>query len=123
MPHNIQTQVCDPVVASALDWIDWCSMAENYWCDSDIPEDNNEESVNMQELINSLNVLSSNQETIYNQMNDYYSSVMQKLSSLADMYYSAEGEPVAEPVIDKREQQRLELKAQIEALQYQMDNL
>ena len=116
--------MCDPIVASAVEWIDWCAAAENHGCyvTETENEDVNDESVNMQELIDSLSVLSSNQETIYNQINNYYSSIMQNLSSLAEMCSSSVVEP-AEAVIDEREQQRLQLQAQIEALQYQMENL
>ena len=121
--------MCDPIVASAVEWIDWCAAAENHGCyvteteDEDTnDEDTNDESVNMQELIDSLSVLSSNQETIYNQINNYYSSIMQNLSSLAEMCSSSVVEP-AEAVIDEREQQRLQLQAQIDALQSEMINL
>jgi hypothetical protein len=87
-----------------------------------------QETVNMQELIDTLGVLSSNQETIYNQMNEYFASIMQNFTTLAEMYYSTpvnnvQEEVVEEPVIDEKEQQRLELQAQIDALQAQMENL
>ena len=129
LPHNVQTAACEPVVASAMENIDWCWTAESYGCYPAVVENENqqEDSLDMQALIDSLNVLSTNQETIYNQINDHYSSIMQNFSTLAEMYYShpvnVVDESVVEPVIDEREQQRLELQAQIEALQYQMENL
>ena len=126
LPHNVEAQVCNPIVKSAVENIDWCANAESYGCYSAKQE--NEESVNVQELIDSLNVLSTNQETIYNQMNDSFSTVLQNLSSLSEMYNSLSyvNEPwyyEEEPIIDEREQQRLELQAQIDALQNEMNNL
>ena len=126
LPNNLQSESCESVVASALENVDWCETAKNYGCYPTATNgETTEESVNLQELIDSLNVLSTNQETIYNQMNTYYSSIMQNFSTLAEMYYSAPANVVVdeEPVVDEREQQRLELQAQIEALQYQMENL
>ena len=129
LPRNVQVQLCDPLVASAVKDIDWCASAENMgcWCQSVEQENVSEESLNIQELVDSLNVLSANQETIYNQMNESFSVVLQNLSTLAEMYYNNPTNNIAEsqwePIVDEREQQRLELQAQIEALQYQMENL
>lgn len=125
MPKNLKTESCDVAVASAMENIDWCAAAQSYNC---YPEEtSNETTLDVQWLIDSLNILSTNQETIYNQMNDSFSVVLQNLSALAEMYSSISNvnEPVyyEEPVIDEREQQRLELQAQIEALQNEMNNL
>ena len=123
MPKNLQAASCDSAVASAMENIDWCAAAKSYNC---YPEETKSENIDIQWLIDSLNVLSTNQETIYNQMNDSFSNVLQNVSALAEMYNSLSNmnEPVyEEPVIDEREQQRLELQAQIEALQNEMDNL
>ena len=135
LPHNIQWQLCDPLVTSAVENINWCTAAEEKGCYSEeIEQDWSEESVNIQELVESLNILSTNQETIYNQMNssfvqldNYYTSLEQMMSNLSSVcsaqQYYVEPAYVEEPAIDEREQQRLELQAQIEALQNEMNNL
>ena len=126
LPKNLQSKSCDSAVASAMEWVDWCASAEKYGCYPVQSEAT--ESVNIQELIDSLNILSSNQETIYNQINDSFSVVFQNLSSLSEMYNSLINRNevwyyVEEPVIDEREQQRLQIQAQIDALQNEMANL
>lgn len=129
LPNNIKPMDCESAVASALEWVDRCATAEEKWCYPVVDENvSQQEAVNMQELIDTLGVLSSNQETIYNQMNEYFASIMQNFTTLAEMYYSTpvnnvQEEVVEEPVIDEKEQQRLELQAQIDALQAQMENL
>ena len=32
LPNNLQSQVCDPIIASTVEWIDWCSAAEEKGC-------------------------------------------------------------------------------------------
>ena len=125
LPNNVQTKLCDPVVAAAVEWIDWCATAENYGCYPAQEEATDEKNVDIQELIDSLNVLSSNQETIYNQMNESFSIILQNISELNELYHGSVNAEyqVEEPIIDEREQQRLELQSQIEELQYQMENL
>lgn len=136
LPHNVQRQLCEPLVVSAVENIDWCSTAEEKGCYPEEVVQEESENVDVQELVESLNILSTNQETIYNQMNssfvqldNYYADLQQMMFNLSNIcsvqqqYYV---EPVyveEEPVIDEREQQRLELQAQIEALQNEMNNL
>ena len=71
----------------------------------------------------SVNVLLNNQWTIYNDMISSFVQLQQMISELA-VTCSAQSVVVpAEPIIDEKEQQRLELQAQIEALQAQMQSL
>jgi len=71
----------------------------------------------------SMNILLNNQGTIYNDMISSFAQLQQMVSDLA-VTCSAQADVVsAEPVIDEKEQQRLELQAQIEALQAQMASL
>ena len=115
LPHNVQTQACDPVVASTLEWVDWCMAAESRGCYQIQENSDSDNDLDMQEILDSLGVIATNQETIYNQMSDSFASILQNISNLRDMYYQ-------EPV-DGKEQQRLDLLSQIEALQNQLTNL
>jgi len=135
LPHNIQGQLCDPLIASAVENIDWCTTAEAKGCYPEADTQEESTSVDIQELVESLNILSTNQETIYNQMNSsfvqldgYYADLQQMMSNLSSVcsvqqYYVEPAYVEEQPVIDEREQQRLELQAQIEALQNEMNNL
>ena len=42
LPYNVQTKVCEPVLTSALEGIDWCAEAEAKNCFTDIQEDETE---------------------------------------------------------------------------------
>ena len=130
MPKNLKSPSCESVVASAMENIDWCSVAEDYDCDYEDVE--NEEKADIRGLYDSLNILSANQETIYNQMNasfnqmnESFTTILKNFSDLVDMYNSLNTNESAyvESVIDEREQQRLQLQAQIDALQNEMAKL
>jgi hypothetical protein len=32
MPENLQTKVCDPVIATAMETVDWCEKAQEAEC-------------------------------------------------------------------------------------------
>ncbi len=80
-------------------------------------EDNNEE------LMLSLNNIATSQEVIYSQMNSSFAELYQAISNLSVLCSNSASDEIVEPVIDEKEQQRLELQAQIEALQAQMQSL
>ena len=71
----------------------------------------------------SMNILLNNQGTIYNDMISSFAQLQQMVSDLATTCSAQPAVVPAEPVIDEKEQQRLELQAQIEALQAQMQSL
>jgi cell division protein FtsB len=71
----------------------------------------------MQEPLSSI---IANQEIIYNYLQESVASLNQ---SIADLQNGNITQYVEEPVIDEKEQQRLQLQAQIEALQNEMANL
>lgn len=124
-PKNLQTKICDydSVVASTLESIDWCAAAEANNCTPAVVEPEETENVSedtawMQEPLSSI---IANQEIIYNYLQESVASLNQSIAELQNSnYVSQESE---EPVIDEREQQRLQLQAQIEALQNEMANL
>ena len=119
LPENMQVRACEPVVASALESIDWCAAADANNCTSAVVETGDAENVSedtawMQEPLSSI---IANQEIIYNYLQESVASLNQ---SIANLQNSSVQET---PVIDEKEQQRLELQAQIEALQNEMNNL
>jgi len=123
-PKNLQTKICDydSVVASTLESIDWCAAAEANNCTSAVVEPEETENVSedtawMQEPLSSI---IANQEIIYNYLQESVASLNQ---SIADLQNGNITQYVEEPVIDEKEQQRLQLQAQIEALQNEMANL
>ena len=119
----MQTRACEPVVASALEDIDRCAEAEANNCTSTLVETGDAENLPedtawMQEPLSSI---IANQEIIYNYLQESVASINQ---SIADLQNNVSVTPAEEEeVIDEKEQQRLQLQAQIEALQNEMNSL
>jgi hypothetical protein len=125
MPKNLQSKVCDydAVVESALQSIDWCAAAEANNCTPAVVESEETENVSedtawMQEPLSSI---IANQEIIYNYIQESVASINQSIADLQNNVYVAPAEE--EEVIDEKEQMRLQLQAQIEALQNEMASL
>ena len=124
MPKNLQSKVCDSVVATAMEWIDWCTVAENYDCDSgDVVEEANSadsltwETAWLQEPLSSI---IANQEIIYKYLQESVEGLNKSIADLQNGNYAWQKEST---VVDEKEYQRLQLQAQIEALQNEMANL
>lgn len=118
-------------IPSNIDDFIWSAYIANYQCPEVIEPEISEDIENQEsqieesdsELITILNTLYDNQGTIYNDMISSFAQLQQMVSDLA-VTCSAQADVVsAEPIIDEKEQQRLELQAQIEALQAQMASL
>jgi hypothetical protein len=60
-----------------------------------------------------------NQEIIYTYLQESLDNINQSINNLQSNYIQEE----SEPIIDEKEQQRLQLQAQIEALQNEMASL
>ena len=123
LPENMQARACEPVVASALEDIDRCAAAEEYNCNPAVIEENETEvlSWDTARLQEPLSSIIANQEIIYNYLQESVASINQ---SIADLQNNVSVTPAEEEeVIDEKEQQRLQLQAQIEALQNEMNNL
>ena len=124
-PKNLQTKICDydSVVASTLESIDWCAAAEEYNCNPAVIEENETEvlSWDTARLQEPLSSIIANQEIIYNYLQESIANLNQSIANLQNLNYVSQ--EVEEPVIDEREQQRLQLQAQIDALQNEMANL
>ena len=125
MPKNLQSKVCDydAVVESTLQSIDWCAAAEANNCTPTVVESEETENVSedtawMQEPLSSI---IANQEIIYNYIQESVASINQSIVDLQNNVYVAPAEE--EEVIDEKEQMRLQLQAQIEALQNEMASL
>ena len=124
IPKNLQAKICNPVVASAMEWIDWCAEAEANNCNPVVVEEENEVENSLWEtawLQEPLSSIIANQEIIYNYMQESVASINQSIAALQDNGYGAS--VVEEQAVDEREQQRLQIQAQIEALQNEMENL
>ena len=119
----MQTRACEPVVASALEDIDRCAAAEEYNCNPAVIEENETEvlSWDTARLQEPLSSIIANQEIIYNYLQESIANLNQSIANLQNLNYVSQ--EVEEPVIDEREQQRLQLQAQIDALQNEMANL
>ncbi len=117
MPENLQTKVCDPVVASTLETIDWCEKAQEAECNLVTSV----ETWDLQGIQDAINDIITKQMLMQTEMKDSFNSLEKKMfwtdGNLTD-------ENTAErQLIEKREQQKRELQAQIEALQNEMANL
>ena len=119
MPKNLKAESCDAVVASTLETIDRCAAAEANNCTPIVVEPDGTENLsgNTTRLQEPLSSIIANQEIIYSYLQESVASLNQ---SIANLQNSSVQET---PVIDEKEQQRLELQAQIEALQNEMNNL
>ena len=118
LPHNVQTKVCEPVLTSALDEIDWCAAAEANDCYPEIeePEIDTEDDAQFKETLE--NII-TNQQIIYTYLQESFANTNQTINNMQ----ANSLQEVVEPVIDEKEQQRLQLQAQIEALQNEMASL
>jgi len=119
MPKNLKAESCDAIVESTLENIDRCAAAEAKDCYRDVQENEGNalsgETTRLQEPLSSI---IANQEIIYSYLQE---SVANLNESIANLQNGSTQEET--PVIDEKEQQRLQLQAQIEALQAEMSNL
>jgi hypothetical protein len=120
LPHNVQTKTCDPVVTSALEEIDWCAAAEANNCYPKIEDSEIEEVDENTKVQEALENIITNQQIIYSYLQESFVNTNQAINNIMQ---SNNIQEVVEPVIDEREQQRLQIQAQIEALQNEMANL
>ena len=114
----MQTRACEPVVASALEDIDRCAAAEANDCYPEIeePEIDTEDDAQFKETLE--NII-TNQQIIYTYLQESFANTNQTINNMQ----ANSLQEVVEPVIDEKEQQRLQLQAQIEALQNEMASL
>ena len=117
MPKNIQTASCDPAIASAFENMDWCADAETYNC---YPAETDDDLGNTARLQEPLSSVIANQEIIYSYLQDSFAKINQSIVDLQNNYRSQE---VEESAVDEKEAQRLQLQAQIAALQEELNNL
>jgi len=118
MPKNIQTLTCDPVVASAMETIDWCEKAQEADCNL-VTAVETWDLQGIQEAISDM-VLSQNE--MKSEIKEALESMEQKISWLWASSTSEEN-TLEKQLVEKREQQKKELQSQIEALQAEMENL
>ena len=120
LPENMQTRACEPVVASALEDIDRCAAAEANNCTIQSVETTNSDGIySNEDIIQWLGNVMENQEIIYTYLQESLDNINQSINNLQSNYIQEE----SEPIIDEKEQQRLQLQAQIEALQNEMASL
>ncbi len=120
MPNNLKNKVCDPVVASVLEWVDWCAVAESYNCTPAVEESESDTLWDTARLQEPLSSIIANQEIIYNYLQDSFANINQSISDLQSSYASNWAD---EWFVDEKETQRLQLEAQIAVLQEEMNNL
>ncbi len=120
MPKNLQNKVCEPVLSSALESMDWCAAAEANNCTIQSVETTNSDGIySNEDIIQWLGNVMENQEIIYTYLQESLENINQSINNLQSNYIQEE----SEPIIDEKEQQRLQLQAQIEALQNEMASL
>ena len=121
MPNNLQSKVCEPVLATAMEWVDWCAEAEANNCIKEEQESEAEsltwETAWLQEPLSSI---IANQEIIYKYLQESVENLNKSISELQDANTLKDSQ---QTLIDEKEQQKLQLQAQIEALQNEMANL
>ena len=115
MPKNLKAESCDTVLETALQNIDWCAAAEANEC-ALTSEGMSWDTAQFQETLKDI---VENQKIIFNYIQEGFDGTNKAISSLSsnNLIWAEE------QVVDEKEQQRLELQAQIEALQAEMENL
>ena len=122
MPKNLKAESCDAVVASTLETIDRCAAAEANDC-AVVTEENDLENLTWETawLQEPLSSIIANQEIIYNYLQESFENIDRSISNLWNIVPTQGTQE--EVIIDEKEQQKLQLQAQIEALQAEMANL
>ncbi len=118
MPENLQTKVCEPVVATTLETIDRCEKAQDLKCNLVTAV----ESWDLQGIQEAINDIVLKQTLMQNEMKDAFDSLEKKMFWV-NSNVTSDGDTLERQLIEKREQQKKELQAQIEALQKEMANL
>lgn len=118
MPENLQTKVCDPVVATTLETIDWCEKAQEADCNLVTSI----ETWDLQGIQDAINDLVTKQTLMQSEIKDAFASLEKRMLWLNGDVVSNEN-TLEQQLMQQREQQKKELQAQIEALQAQMVNL
>ena len=121
LPNNVQTKVCDPALSSALENVDWCAVAKEKNCDFDMADDEwNVLTWDMAWIQKPLSDIIENQQIIYDYLKESFNSTNQSISKLSNISVSNQAET---NIVDEKEQKRLQLQSQIEALQDEIANL
>lgn len=118
MPENLQTKVCDPVVTTALETIDWCEKAQDAKCSLVTSV----ETWDLQGIQDAINDIMTKQTLMQTEIKEAFDSLEKKMLWLNENVTSDEA-TLEQQLIQKREQQKQELQAQIEALQREMASL
>lgn len=119
MPKNVQTLACDPVVTTALDWIDWCEKAKDMECNLVTTV----ETWDLQKIQDAIDSIVSTQKEMQSSMKDGFSALEEKMLWSDLTSSNLDQDTLERQLIEKREQQKRELQSQIEALQAEMENL
>ena len=119
MPKNLKAESCDAVLESALEDMDWCAAAEANNCSLTAEENETDVTSWDVSIKESLENIVANQQIIYSYLQESFDWTNKAISNLS----SNNSQDIEEEIIDPKEQQRLELQAQIEALQNEMNNL
>ena len=119
MPKNLKAESCDAVLESALEDMDWCAAAEANNCSLTAEENETDVTSWDVSIKESLENIVANQQIIYSYLQESFDWTNKAISNLS----SSNSQDIEEEIIDPKEQQRLELQAQIEALQNEMNNL
>lgn len=119
MPKNLKAESCDAVLESALEDMDWCAAAEANNCSLTAEENETDVTSWDVSIKESLENIVANQQIIYSYLQESFDWTNKAISNLL----SNNSQDIEEEIIDPKEQQRLELQAQIEALQNEMNNL
>ena len=121
LPNNVQTKVCDPALSSALENVDWCAVVKEKNCDFDMVDDEwNVLTWDMAWIQKPLSDIIENQQIIYDYLKESFNSTNQSISKLSNISVSNQAET---NIVDEKEQKRLQLQSQIEALQDEIANL
>ena len=119
MPKNLKAESCDAVLESALEDMDRCAAAEANNCSFAVEENETDATSWDVSIKESLENIVANQQIIYSYLQESFDWTNKAISNLS----SNNSQDIEEEIIDPKEQQRLELQAQIEALQNEMNNL
>jgi len=117
LPHNVQNKACEPMLATAMEWVDWCSEAEAHECNSiEKASTSNEESQEI-DIQTSLNDIMEGQQKIYNYLQESFASMSNEISKVS---LNSDSQWL---IVDENQQEKLRIQAEIDALQAKLSDL
>ena len=115
MPKNVQTLTCDPVVSSAMEWIDWCEKAQEADCNLVTTV----ESWDLQGIQEAINDMMLSQKEMQSEMKEALESIEQKMVSVSSDSTLDKAELEKQAKAEKKQELQKEMEEAISEERYE----